>query len=95
MAGFGLTTQDQENSMELETDCEICNGTGERLVDWENRKPYKRNCYNCKQGKVPTELGQKILDFLSRHVDFEGELSGLRRDFNCEINEIKYGKDYH
>lgn len=46
--------------VELEKDCDRCKGTG--------RISRVSPCYACVNGKIPTEFGQQILDFVGKHL---------------------------
>ena len=52
----------------LEVDCTQCQGTGKVDTDkWFLGTCLQRPCYHCKQGKVPSELGLQLLEFINKH----------------------------
>ena len=55
--------------IELEVDCDRCNGDTYTALEGYNGSPRRVCCLNCNgTGKQPSEEGQRILDFISKYL---------------------------
>lgn len=67
--GDNVSNEPGRTDLNLEQDCSCCNGAGQ--VDMYGSGTPLVKCYTCYgTGKVPSEFGQKILDFVSRRLEF-------------------------
>lgn len=74
--------------VELEKDCERCKGTGRIYVVGGTF------CPRCVDGKVPTAEGEKVLDFIGRHLI--GSLPDKVEYLKQRINDLEDPhKPYH
>lgn len=64
-----VSNESVRTGLDLEENCPCCNGAGQ--VDMYGSGSVLVMCSHCHGiGKVPTEFGQKILEFISRRLEF-------------------------